>query len=129
LNYDTFRKGIYQIYLQSEVIAQKIFDSIDSASSGFLNWKKFLALMGIIKAKTLHEKINLFIKIADEDGNGSLSKEEILNLCRICLEKFINPKNDPVFFIELTEYFTQLIFAAVGIDIHEDVEIYTCFLH
>ena len=77
--------------------------------------------MGIIKAKTLHEKIDLFIKIADEDGNGNLSKEEIMNLCRICLEKFINPKNDPVFFRELSEYFTQLIFAAVGIDMNGEI--------
>lgn len=42
-----------------------------------------------IRAKTLSEKINLFIKIADEDGNGSLSWEEINELAKICLSKFI----------------------------------------
>lgn len=121
LNYETFRKGIYQISVQSEKIAQKIFESIDSVSSGFLNWDKFLKLMGIIKAKTLDEKINLFIKIADEDGNGTLSKEEIYSLCSICLSKFINQENDPNFFSELAEYFTKLIFNSLNVNIKDEI--------
>ena len=109
------------MYVQSELIAQKIFNNIDSASSGFLNWEKFLRLMEIIKAKTQDEKIDLFIKIADEDGNGSLSKDEVLHLCKICLSKYINEANDPGFFNELTEYFTKLIFLVCNIDIKEEI--------
>ena len=124
LNYETFRKGIYQIYVQSEVIAEKIFLSIDSASSGFLNWEKFLKLMGIIKAKTQDEKIDLFIKIADEDGNGNLSREEIFNLCTICLSKYMNSATDPQFFQDLAEYFTRLIFNAVNVDINEEIPLH-----
>lgn len=41
--------------------------------SGMLNWNEFLNLMVSIREKTLKEKIDLFIKIADEDGNGMLS--------------------------------------------------------
>lgn len=40
----------------------------------------------------LHIKILLFfvgIKIADEDGNESLSYDEIFKLAKICLNKFI----------------------------------------
>jgi len=33
--------------------------------------------MSIVRAKTISEKVDLFIKVADEDGNGSLSWEEI----------------------------------------------------
>ena len=121
LNYDTFRKGIYQIYVQSEVIAEKIFNSIDTSSSGFLDWQKFLRLMGIIKAKTQDEKIDLFIKIADDDMNGKLSREEIYNLCTVCLSKYMNQTNDPQFFEGLAEYFTKLIFNAVEVDITEEI--------
>ena len=42
-----------------------------------------------IRAKTLSEKINLFIKIADEDGNGKLSWDEIYELSKICLKRYI----------------------------------------
>lgn len=121
LNYESFRKGVHQIFLQSEVIAQKIFTTIDCASTGYLNWQKFLKLMGIIKAKTLDQKIDLFIKIADEDGNGNLSEEEISHLCSVCLSKFINEENDKEFFKELVDYFTKLIFNVVGFDIKEEI--------
>lgn len=55
--------------MQSEELAKSIFAKIDFNYSGFLNWDEFLKLMVIIRAKTLKEKIDLFIKISDEDGN------------------------------------------------------------
>lgn len=50
-----------------------------------MDWDEFLKLIVSIRAKTLSEKINLFIKIADEDGNGRLSWSEIYELAKICL--------------------------------------------
>jgi len=46
-----------------------MFEIIDFNFSGYLNWQEFLNLMVVIKAKTLVERVNLFIKIADKDGN------------------------------------------------------------
>lgn len=63
INYYTFRKGIYQIFVQSEEIAKKIFYTIDFNYSEYLNWEEFLNLMEIIKGKTLREKIDLFIRV------------------------------------------------------------------
>ena len=63
LDYYTFRNGIYQVFVQSEGLAKMIFNTIDFNFSGFLNWDEFLNLMVIIKAKTLKEKIDLFIKV------------------------------------------------------------------
>lgn len=34
INYDIYRKGIHQVFLQSEVLAQRIFHSIDSKITG-----------------------------------------------------------------------------------------------
>lgn len=121
LNYESFQKGIYQIFVQSEIIAQKIFTTIDCASTGFLNWKKFLKLMGIIKAKTLDQKIDLFIKIADENGKGMLFVDEVYQLCSVCLSKYINEENDPRFFKELVHYFTKLIFNVVGFEFKDGI--------
>lgn len=63
LDYYTFRNGIYQVFVQSEELAIRIFNTIDFNYSGFLNWEEFLSLMVIIRAKTLKEKIDLFIKV------------------------------------------------------------------
>lgn len=63
LDYNTFQNGIYQVFVQSENLAKRIFNTIDFNYSGFLNWDEFLNLMVIIRAKTLKEKIDLFIKV------------------------------------------------------------------
>lgn len=55
--------------MQSEKLSRRIFDRIDFNYSGFMDWDEFLLLMLSIKAKTVSEKINLFIKIANQDGN------------------------------------------------------------
>lgn len=59
-----------------------------------MDWNEFLKLMVIIRAKSLSEKINLFIKIADQNGDGSLDWTEIKSLAKMCLERFLNHKSD-----------------------------------
>jgi len=120
IDYHSFRNGIYQIFLQSEELAEKIFYTIDFNFSGFLNWDEFLDAMQIIRAKTMREKIDLFIKIADTDQNGYLSKEEIFSLAKICLGKFIKTDQDG-FLDDLCEYYTKLIFNAIGIDPTQEI--------
>lgn len=61
-----------------------------------------------------------FFQIADEDGNGRLSKEEIENLCMVSLKRFVKDdgkglRND------LCEYFTQLIFDSCHVDIEDEI--------
>lgn len=76
--------------------------------------------MVVIKAKTLEERINLFIKICDKDGNGHLSRDEIFDLTKICLGRFIKDHYDG--FLEmLCHYFTRLIFKTVNIDINQEI--------
>jgi len=120
IDYHSFRNGIYQVFLQSEELAEKIFYTIDFNFSGFLNWDEFLSAMVKIRAKTMRDKIDLFINIADEDGNGLLSKVEIFNLAKVCLKKFMKDSEDG-FLDELCHYFTKLIFSSVGISMDEEI--------
>lgn len=108
--------------MQSEELAKRIFNTIDYNYSGFMDWEEFLKLMVSIRAKTLNEKINLFIKIADLDGNGMLSWDEIYDLARICLSRYITENGEEDTFLnDLCHYFTRLIFSAVGIDIESEI--------
>ncbi len=34
LNYDVFRQGIYQVYVQNENLAEKMFESVSNSTSG-----------------------------------------------------------------------------------------------
>lgn len=66
-----FQKGIFQVFIQAQELADTIFYSIDYNFSGFMDWSEFINGMKIIKAKTVKDKIDLFIKvliITYEDG-------------------------------------------------------------
>ncbi|CAD8108577.1 unnamed protein product [Paramecium sonneborni] len=119
VDYNTYRMGIYQIFMQSEYLAQEIFNKIDFNYSGFLNWNEFLKLMVSIRAKTLVQKLDLFIQISDKDGNGQLCWDEIFQLSKVCLSKYIQNSDD--FLDMLCEYYTRLIFKVVEKEPHEEI--------
>lgn len=91
---EIFRKGVYQVFIQSDLLAKRIFETIDYNYSNFMNWPEFISGMQMIKAKTLSDKIGLFIRLADEDGNRLLSEDEIKTLCEACLSRFIKAEGD-----------------------------------
>ncbi|CAD8113582.1 unnamed protein product [Paramecium sonneborni] len=119
VDYQTYRRGIFQIFFQNEFLAQQIFNRIDYNYSGFLNWEEFLKLMMSIKAKTVVEKIDLFISISDSDGNGRLSHDEIFKLAKLCLSHYVQDKGE--FLDILCEYYTRLIFQIVDKDVTEEI--------
>ena len=71
----------------------------------------------------MREKIDLFIQIADRDQNGQLSQQEVFDLCKICLEKFIKEDPEDPFLIELCDYFTRLIFNSVNISMDKEISL------
>lgn len=63
VDYNTYKNGIYSMFMSSDRLAEIIFQNIDDQMTGFLAWDDFLKLMISIQAKTLKEKIDLFIKV------------------------------------------------------------------
>ena len=78
--------------------------------------------MKMINAKTIKDKIDLFISIADEDGNGQLSFSEVHELSKISLEKFITA-SDENFLDDLSLYFTKFIFETCQTSIDKEIPI------
>jgi Ca2+-binding EF-hand superfamily protein len=100
-------------------LAERIFYKIDYNFSGFMNWEEFLEGMKMIRAKTLEDKIKLFISLADKDGNGLLSYDEVLELSVVCLSKFFEP--DDEYLQIMAQYFTRLIFESCGYDMDDEI--------
>jgi hypothetical protein len=75
-----------------------------------------------VSGKTLESKIDLFIKVADTDKSNNLSKDEIHELCFICLDKIL-PKGgeDDRMVEDLVEYFTKLLFSSLGVDPDDEI--------
>ena len=58
--------------------------------------------------------------MADDDGNGLLSWEEIYDLCSNNLAKFIGEK-DSEFLAQMSEYFTKFIFKSFETDLDDEI--------
>ena len=70
IDYECFRNGMLYIFIQSKEFSQQLFSEITEKFSEYLDWPRFLDGMKIIRAKTLTEKLDLYINVADKDGNG-----------------------------------------------------------
>ena len=127
VSFDTFYNTIFQVFLLGRDKAKVLFDQINISKSGFLSWDEFLAGMRSMQVKTKKDRTDLFVKIADSDGNGMLSFEEILMLCQSCLKNnFIFSKIDfenDKFLLDLSDYFAKLIFEICGVDLEEEIPI------
>jgi len=47
---------------------EKIFHSLDQGEKGYLDWLEFLNGMQIVFCEDLEYKVDLFLRMVDEDG-------------------------------------------------------------
>lgn len=59
-------------------------------------------------------------KMADEDKNGLLSWEEVFELCKNCLKKFIGDK-DKKFLKTMAEFFSRFIFNSLEVSVDDEI--------
>lgn len=78
----------------------------------------------MFSSQEIEQKIERFFGLIDEDGNGELSWDEILNLCHRSFQSMKNVEERPEdeeFFDELSEYFTKYIFEQTEVPLDEEI--------
>lgn len=91
VNFQTFFNTIFHIFLLGEEKAQILFNQLDVYNRGYLTEKEFLDAMKKLMNKTKANKIKLFMQIADSNGDGMLSYDEIFHLA------YLTTKNNFIF--------------------------------
>ncbi|EWS75956.1 hypothetical protein TTHERM_000161279 (macronuclear) [Tetrahymena thermophila SB210] len=120
IDFKTFEHGIDKISSQSEEIIRRMCNY-----ENFIDWKQFIDILYAVSGKTLESKIDIFIKVADTDRGGTLSKEEISELCYICLDKILPKEGEDDSMVQgLVEYFTRLLFTSLDVDPEEDIPLH-----
>lgn len=122
INFLTFKNGIPQMINESHILSKLMFAAFNEKGNGFLSWEEFMKGMIIIKSKDIGDKLNLFFKIIDTDGNGLLSYDEVEELSHRSLQRspFFSDSDDPMI-KELANYFADLIFQLVSIDRDKEI--------
>ena len=120
IDFKTFEHGIDKISSQSEEIIRRMCNYED-----FIDWHQFIDILYAVSGKTLESKIDIFIKVADTDKSGNLSKTEISELCQICLDKILPKEGDDDSMVSgLVEYFTRLLFTSLEVDPEDEIPLH-----
>ena len=81
--------------MYNQGILSKIFSHLDADDLGYLNWEQFLEGMQIVFSTSPEDKVDLFLKMVDEDGGGTYGFDEIKEICLLTFEsKQSEPKYD-----------------------------------
>jgi len=123
IDFQGFYKGVHQVSNESPELALKIFDVINESKNNYLTLDEFLKGMSIIKSEEMSDKVDMFFKIIDSDGNGMLSWDEVYDISMMSLKRSLvidEVKNEGLI-SELAEYFADLIFRLVDIDKEDEI--------
>ena len=126
IDFDTFFNCNLQINSQGKALAKKIFNAINTLNSKYINWNEYMKGILTLRNKDLNDKLDLFLNIIDEDGNGNLSFEEVYTLSIESLSRNLKQKNNDIddeVVNVLADFFARLIFELVGKPITEEIPI------
>eukprot|EP00347_Sterkiella_histriomuscorum_P015139 403358172 len=125
VNFEKFKMSLPELKFETETFAKRVFDQCNGGSHNeYLDWEHFLLAVRAIQARNIDQKIDLFFKIIDQDGNGSLSYDEVFEICSNSFSKFSPNIEEDQYMRALTEFFTSVIFRAVGKQFDEEIPLW-----
>lgn len=101
-------------------LIKKIYFLMEVKNEGYIDWQEYIKCMTITNTRTFKDKIDLFVQICDDNGNGMLDSEEVYSHCKICLQRFMRNIN-PEFLEDLTQYFTKFVFETCGYKLDQEI--------
>ena len=153
IDFETFFNCNTKINQQGIALSKKIFKAFNSKTNiNYMPWENYMDGMMKIKDPNIDNKLDLFFKILDENGDGSFDYNEVFNLSLISLQRVLpeepNSKNkseeknnegekdnkdednknnkedeEPNITNILAEFLTKYVFELVGIDIDGEIPI------
>ena len=119
--------GFPQLKFENAMVIEKLFENIRremDVKTKRVTFDSFLSLVKSFMTTDIDIKVNRFFQLIDEDGNGELSMDEILNLCQRSFQSMKSQDADPEedkFYDELAEFFAKFIFEKTKVDIDDEI--------
>ena len=127
IDFETFYKCVQEISEEKEEFTQKLFMQVDKKKIGLLSLDDFIEGMSFIQNTDLKEKLDLFLKVLDERGNGVLDYDEVKDICMDSIKRNmfdLDSKKKPCEALEeLSTFFAKFIFQLVNVDIKQPLEL------
>ncbi|EAS03308.3 protein phosphatase 2C containing protein (macronuclear) [Tetrahymena thermophila SB210] len=121
----SFRRGVDSLLVAPNEQIEKIFQSQNAfvtKDQGGMNWEGFIYSLNMIEAKTDNAKIDLFMRLLDENQNGTISYDEIFDQSNQLLKQLLKNQNKGEISVdEISHFLTKTIFDAVGQDYDKEI--------
>ncbi|CAD8144498.1 unnamed protein product [Paramecium pentaurelia] len=118
---DSFAAGLNELSMAPSGVIDQLFNLFAIENS--LNFEGFLQIINLITAKSNEKKIELILKLIDENGNGLLSFEEISQRCEMMMDSIMKYKNGESCTNNMVDIITKSIFDAVEMNYDEEIPI------
>ncbi|CAD8060944.1 unnamed protein product [Paramecium sonneborni] len=118
---EAFNAGLEELSMAPPGVVDQIFKFFAKQNS--LGFEGFLKAINLIRAKGNENKIELILKLIDENENGLLSYEEIKNRCSFMMEEMLKDSKGELSVNNMIEYVTRSIFDAVKMNYDEEIPI------
>ena len=117
IDFETFHRCTEDLSGEDEVLARKIFDKINSGTSGILSLEDYVDALNTMNRNNIIDQIEFFLKIFNSKDKENFTYEDILEICKISIKRLIkNRDNSDVNDIveDLGSYLTEFIFKVCG---------------
>jgi hypothetical protein len=95
IDFETFHRCTEDLCDEDEALARKIFDKINTGTSGVLSLEDYVDALNIMNSKDILDQIEFFMRVFNSKDKEYFSFEDIFNICKISIKRLINNKNSP----------------------------------
>lgn len=124
LDFPTFHQLIPEVKTEEKSFAQCIFNIFNKSKSGYVTLDEFISGISRLRSSKTEDKIDIFMKILDSDGNGKLSYSEVHDLSISSLNRVLG-EGSPDMKESLAELFAEMIFKICSADRGSEIELPT----
>ena len=128
VDFDTFWRCMDTFSDEKKEFATKIYNQINRREICFLSMEDFLSGMYYMHNSDLTRKLELFLKMLDKSGKGSISFNEAVEICKESIQRSFGEKGDEgtkdkTALNQMSEFFAGFVFQLIGIDKRNNLEI------
>ncbi|KAM5281137.1 guanylyl cyclase-activating protein 3 [Ctenodactylus gundi] len=72
--------GLQGLNQKANEHVDQVYKTFDMNKDGFIDFTEFIAAVNLVVRGKMEQKLKWYFKLYDTDGNGSIDKEELLNI-------------------------------------------------
>ena len=126
IDFETFHRCTEDLCEEEEFLVKKIFDKINSGTSGVLCLEDYVDALTIMNSKNILDQIEFFMRIFNSRDKEAFNYKDILEICKISIKRLIkSKKNEEVdkVVLELGIFLAEYIYNICGVDKTDEIKV------